>query len=47
MLRRDFRPGSQVTLTELIFPAATSTEVSLYATGGTATLDSLSVTRYA
>ncbi|AXJ08669.1 glycoside hydrolase family 32 protein [Arthrobacter sp. PM3] len=42
-----FAQEGQVTLTELIFPAATSTEVSLYATGGTATIDSLSVTQYA
>ena len=42
-----FAQGGQVTLTELIFPAATSTEVSLYAIGGTATINSLSVTQYA
>ncbi|CAN7322471.1 glycoside hydrolase family 32 protein [Arthrobacter sp. LjRoot78] len=42
-----FAQGGQVTLTELIFPAAASTEVSLYAIGGTATLNSLSITQYA
>jgi levanase/fructan beta-fructosidase len=42
-----FAQGGQITLTELIFPAATSTEVSLYADGGTATLHSLNVTQYA
>jgi levanase/fructan beta-fructosidase len=42
-----FAQGGQVILTELIFPAATSTEISLYAIGGTATLNSLSVTQYA
>ena len=42
-----FAQGGQVTMTELIFPAATSTEVSLYAIGGTATIDTLSVTQYA
>ncbi|MDQ0852178.1 fructan beta-fructosidase [Arthrobacter sp. V4I6] len=42
-----FAQGGQVTLTELIFPAATSAEVSLYAIGGTAIINSLSVTQYA
>jgi len=42
-----FAQGGQVTLTELIFPAATSTAVSLYAVGGTATINNLSVTQYA
>ncbi|MBT2565155.1 glycoside hydrolase family 32 protein [Arthrobacter sp. ISL-85] len=42
-----FAQGGQITLTELIFPAATNTDVSLYATGGTATLNNLSVTQYA
>jgi levanase/fructan beta-fructosidase len=42
-----FAQRGQITMTELIFPAATSTEVSLYAIGGTATLNSLSVTQYA
>jgi len=41
-----FAQGGQVTMTELIFPADTSTEVSLYAIGGTATLNSLTVTQY-
>ncbi|HET7139112.1 MAG TPA: glycoside hydrolase family 32 protein [Arthrobacter sp.] len=42
-----FAQGGQVTMTELIFPANTSTEVALYAIGGRATLNSLSVTQYA
>ena len=42
-----FAQGGQVTLTELIFPASTSTDVSLYATGGTATVNSLAITQYA
>lgn len=42
-----FAQGGQVTMTELIFPANTSTEVALYAIGGRATLTSLSVTQYA
>jgi sucrose-6-phosphate hydrolase SacC (GH32 family) len=42
-----FAQGGRITLTELIFPAATSTQVSLYASGGTATLTSLNVTQYA
>jgi levanase/fructan beta-fructosidase len=42
-----FAQGGRVTLAELIFPAATSTEVSLYAIGGTAILNSLSVTQFA
>ena len=42
-----FAQGGQVALTELIFPDATSTEVSLYAIGGTATINNLSVTQYA
>ncbi|MET3923860.1 sucrose-6-phosphate hydrolase SacC (GH32 family) [Arthrobacter sp. UYEF20] len=41
-----FAQGGQVTLTELIFPAATSTNVSLYAVGGTATIKNLNVTQY-
>jgi levanase/fructan beta-fructosidase len=42
-----FAQGGQVTMTELIFPAVTSTQASLYAIGGKATLKSLTVTRYA
>jgi fructan beta-fructosidase len=42
-----FAQGGQVTLTELIFPAASSTDVALYASGGTATMTSLSVTQFA
>ncbi|MHC6220560.1 glycoside hydrolase family 32 protein [Arthrobacter sp. MMS24-S77] len=42
-----FAQGGQVTLTELIFPPATSNDVSLYAVAGTATINSLSVTQYA
>ncbi|MGC0239486.1 GH32 C-terminal domain-containing protein [Arthrobacter sp. SD76] len=42
-----FAQGGQVTLTDLIFPAATSTAVSVYAIGGTARLNDLTVTQYA
>lgn len=42
-----FAQRGQVTMTELIFPAVTSTEVSLYSIGGTATLNSLYVTQFA
>ncbi|WP_427006020.1 glycoside hydrolase family 32 protein [Pseudarthrobacter sp. H2] len=42
-----FAQGGQVTLSELIFPASTSTDVSLYAAGGTATINSLNITQYA
>ncbi|WP_026554502.1 glycoside hydrolase family 32 protein [Arthrobacter sp. 35W] len=42
-----FAQGGLLTLTELVFPAATSTDVSLYAAGGTATFDSLSIKRWA
>ncbi len=42
-----FAQGGQVTLTELIFPSATSTDVSLYAIGGAATAKDLRVTGYA
>lgn len=42
-----FAQGGQVTLTELIFPSATSTGVSLYAIGGAATANDLRVTGYA
>jgi len=42
-----FAQGGLVTLTELIFPAVTNTDVSVYATGGTAIIDRLSVIQYA
>jgi fructan beta-fructosidase len=41
-----FAQGGQFTLTELIFPAASSTDVSLYASGGTATINNLRITQY-
>ncbi|HEY9355364.1 MAG TPA: glycoside hydrolase family 32 protein [Arthrobacter sp.] len=42
-----FAQDGQVTMTELIFPAPTSTDVAVYALGGTATVSSLDITRYA
>lgn len=42
-----FAQGGQVTMTELIFPAGTSTDLSVYAVGGTATIESLQVTQFA
>jgi sucrose-6-phosphate hydrolase SacC (GH32 family) len=42
-----FAQGGLVTMTELIFPAKTSTALSVYATGGTATIDNLQVTQLA
>ena len=42
-----FAQDGQVTMTELIFPAPTSTDVAVYAIGGTATINSLHVTQYA
>ncbi|MET3923520.1 glycoside hydrolase family 32 protein, partial [Arthrobacter sp. UYEF20] len=42
-----FAQGGQVTLAELIFPSPTSTDVSLYAAGGTATINNLRITQYA
>jgi fructan beta-fructosidase len=42
-----FAQGGQVTLGELIFPASTSRDVSLYAVGGTATINNLHITRWA
>jgi fructan beta-fructosidase len=42
-----FAQGGQVTMTELIFPAETSTGLSLYASGGTATVNELVVTQFA
>ena len=40
-----FAQGGQVTMTELIFPAETSTDLAIYAVGGTATINSLKVTQ--
>ena len=40
-----FAQDGQVTMTELIFPAETSTDVAVYAVGGTATMNSLQVTQ--
>jgi fructan beta-fructosidase len=42
-----FAQGGQVTLSELIFPSPTSRDVSLYAAGGTATINNLRITQYA
>jgi len=42
-----FAQGGHVTMTELIFPAETSTSLAVYATGGTATITSLQVTQLA
>jgi fructan beta-fructosidase len=42
-----FAHGGQVTMTELIFPLPTSNDVSLYALGGSAAINSLHVTQYA
>ena len=42
-----FAQGGQVTMTELIFPAETSTELSVFAVGGTATINKLQVTQFA
>jgi levanase/fructan beta-fructosidase len=42
-----FAQDGLVTMTELIFPAETSTDLSVYASGGTATITSLQVTRLA
>ena len=41
-----FAQGGQVTMTELIFPADTSTDVAVYATGGTATINRLEITQF-
>lgn len=41
-----FAEGGRVTMTELIFPAATSTVLAAYAVGGTATMNSLEVNRH-
>ena len=40
-----FAQDGQVTMTELIFPAETSTELAVYAVGGTATINTLQVTQ--
>lgn len=42
-----FAQEGQVTMTELIFPAPTSTDVAIYALGGNATVESLDITLYA
>ncbi len=42
-----FAADGQVTLTQLIFPSPDSQEVSLFATGGTATLGALRISTYA
>jgi levanase/fructan beta-fructosidase len=42
-----FAQGGQVTMTELIFPAGSSTDLAVYAVGGTATLSSIQVTQLA
>jgi sucrose-6-phosphate hydrolase SacC (GH32 family) len=42
-----FAEGGQVTMTELIFPAASSTAVAVYASGGTATVNRLEVDQLA
>lgn len=40
-----FAQDGQVTMTELIFPAETSTDLAVYAVGGAATINSLQVTQ--
>jgi levanase/fructan beta-fructosidase len=42
-----FAQDGQVTMTELIFPAATSAGVAVYANGGTATINHLNISQYA
>lgn len=42
-----FAEEGQVTMTELIFRAHTSTDLAIYALGGTATVESLDITHYA
>jgi sucrose-6-phosphate hydrolase SacC (GH32 family) len=42
-----FAQDGQVTMTELIFPAATSAGVAVYANGGTATINRLNISQYA
>jgi fructan beta-fructosidase len=41
-----FAQDGEVTMTELIFPAPTSTDVAVYALGGTATITSLHIHQY-
>jgi levanase/fructan beta-fructosidase len=41
-----FAQEGQITLTELIFPAPTSTDFAVYAIGGAATIDSLHINQY-
>jgi levanase/fructan beta-fructosidase len=41
-----FAQGGQVTMTELVFPAPASTDVAVYALGGTATMSSLHIHQY-
>ncbi|MBD1539039.1 glycoside hydrolase family 32 protein [Arthrobacter sp. S13_S34] len=40
-----FAQDGQVTMTELVFPAETSTDLAVYAVGGTATMNSLQATQ--
>jgi fructan beta-fructosidase len=42
-----FAQGGQVTMTELIFPAETSTDLAVFAVDGTATITKLQVTQFA
>jgi len=42
-----FAQGGRVTMTELIFPAETSTDLAVYAVSGTATINNLQVTQFA
>lgn len=42
-----FAQGGQATMTELIFPTATSTGLAVYASGGTATIKHLDITQLA
>ena len=42
-----FAQDGQVTMTDLIFPAPTSTDLAVYAKGGNATINCLHVTHYA
>lgn len=42
-----FAQGGQVTMTELIFPAENSTDLAVFAVGGTATINNLHVTQLA
>ncbi|MFK0042122.1 glycoside hydrolase family 32 protein [Paenarthrobacter sp. NPDC090517] len=42
-----FAQGGQVTMTELIFPSPSSNDVSVYAVGGSAAINTLHITQYA